>query len=73
MKKTVLSCPTDCICRLELYMCVKYRASGRELVDPARPGDFNQALMELGARLCSIQVYKSNIVYMVLNAVIFRY
>lgn len=25
----------------------------RELLDPARPGDFNQALMELGARVCT--------------------
>ncbi|PKU75940.1 adenine DNA glycosylase isoform X2 [Dendrobium catenatum] len=25
----------------------------RQLVDPSRPGDFNQALMELGATLCS--------------------
>lgn len=23
------------------------------LVDPARPGDFNQAMMELGARVCT--------------------
>ncbi|OQR94914.1 A/G-specific adenine DNA glycosylase-like isoform X1 [Achlya hypogyna] len=29
--------------------------SGAALIDPKRPGDFNQALMELGARLCSIQ------------------
>jgi len=27
-------------------------ALARELVDPARPGDWNQALMELGATLC---------------------
>ncbi|KDO22664.1 hypothetical protein SPRG_10979 [Saprolegnia parasitica CBS 223.65] len=29
--------------------------SGQTLIDADRPGDFNQALMELGARLCSIQ------------------
>ncbi|EQC25083.1 hypothetical protein SDRG_17036 [Saprolegnia diclina VS20] len=29
--------------------------SGQTLLDADRPGDFNQALMELGARLCSIQ------------------
>jgi len=28
------------------------RALARDLVDPERPGDFNQALMELGARPC---------------------
>ncbi|ETV96522.1 A/G-specific adenine glycosylase, variant 1 [Aphanomyces invadans] len=29
--------------------------SGKRLIDPSRPGDFNQALMELGATVCSIQ------------------
>lgn len=29
-----------------------YRPVARELIDPERPGDFNQALMELGALLC---------------------
>jgi len=29
-----------------------YRALASELVDPHRPGDFNQALMELGALVC---------------------
>ncbi|KAG9405704.1 hypothetical protein AC1031_003619 [Aphanomyces cochlioides] len=29
--------------------------SGKELIDENRPGDFNQALMELGATVCSIQ------------------
>jgi A/G-specific adenine glycosylase len=29
------------------------RALARELVDPVRPGDFNQALMEHGALICS--------------------
>ncbi|ETV77503.1 A/G-specific adenine glycosylase, variant [Aphanomyces astaci] len=29
--------------------------SGTKLIDAARPGDFNQALMELGATVCSIQ------------------
>lgn len=29
------------------------RAWARELVDPHRPGDFNQALMELGAQRCT--------------------
>ena len=26
-----------------------------EIVDPERPGDFNQALMELGATVCSVK------------------
>ena len=30
----------------------EFRALARELVDPERPGDFNQALMELGALVC---------------------
>jgi A/G-specific adenine glycosylase len=29
------------------------RARGQELVDPDRPGDWNQALMELGATICT--------------------
>ena len=29
------------------------RRRAAELVDPERPGDFNQALMELGARICT--------------------
>ena len=29
------------------------RTRAAELVDPGRPGDFNQALMELGARVCT--------------------
>ncbi|CAK4652266.1 unnamed protein product [Aphanomyces euteiches] len=29
--------------------------SGKQLIDENRPGDFNQALMELGATVCSIQ------------------
>ncbi len=29
-----------------------YARNARALIDPARPGDFNQALMELGATLC---------------------
>ena len=31
----------------------EFRALARELVDPERPGDFNQALMELGALVCT--------------------
>lgn len=30
-----------------------FRRLAGQLVDPSRPGDFNQALMELGATLCS--------------------
>lgn len=30
----------------------EYRGLAQELVDPDRPGDFNQALMELGALIC---------------------
>ena len=30
----------------------RVEAAADELVDPARPGDFNQAMMELGATLC---------------------
>lgn len=30
----------------------KIRAEAARLLDPARPGDFNQAMMELGATLC---------------------
>ena len=33
----------------------RLRAVARELVDPARPGDSNQALMELGATVCTPQ------------------
>src|SRR5436190_8369807 len=33
----------------------RLRAVGRGLVDPARPGDSNQALMELGATVCTPQ------------------
>ena len=32
---------------------VSLRARARELVDPDRPGDWNQALMELGATVCT--------------------
>jgi A/G-specific adenine glycosylase len=31
----------------------EYRSRASELVDPHRPGDFNQALMELGALVCT--------------------
>jgi len=31
----------------------RLRAAAGELLDPARPGDGNQALMELGARICT--------------------
>lgn len=31
----------------------RLRRAGAELLDPARPGDGNQALMELGARVCT--------------------
>lgn len=29
------------------------RSLAQQLVDPARPGDFNQAAMELGATVCT--------------------
>lgn len=32
-----------------------FRKLANELVDPVRPGDFNQALMELGAITCTPQ------------------
>lgn len=32
-----------------------YRGLAQQLVDPARPGDFNQAAMELGALVCTPQ------------------
>lgn len=31
------------------------RSLAQQLVDPARPGDFNQAAMELGATVCTPQ------------------
>lgn len=30
-----------------------FRGLANMLVDPERPGDFNQAMMELGARVCT--------------------
>lgn len=33
--------------------CGGIRKAAAQLVDPSRPGDFNQALMELGATLCT--------------------
>jgi A/G-specific adenine glycosylase len=38
---------------LEAPSAAELRARAGELVDPARPGDFNQALMELGATVCT--------------------
>lgn len=46
-----------------------------QLVDPERPGDFNQAVMELGATVCTPKVYflfiltfvVYNFVYLILN------
>lgn len=32
-----------------------FRKLAQQLVDPARPGDFNQAAMELGATVCTPQ------------------
>ncbi|XP_061636452.1 adenine DNA glycosylase isoform X4 [Phyllopteryx taeniolatus] len=32
---------------------LSFRALANTLVDPERPGDFNQAMMELGARVCT--------------------
>ena len=34
-------------------MVRQQRAIAHTLVDPSRPGDFNQAMMELGARVCT--------------------
>ena len=38
---------------LEEPAATELRARAAALVDPDRPGDFNQALMELGARVCT--------------------
>jgi A/G-specific adenine glycosylase len=35
------------------YIFFHHRELAGQLVDPLRPGDFNQAMMELGATLCS--------------------
>ncbi len=35
---------------------LRLRAAARELLDPARPGDSNQALMELGAMRCKVKI-----------------
>jgi A/G-specific adenine glycosylase len=35
-----------------VHLCYHRELAG-QLVDPSRPGDFNQAMMELGATLCS--------------------
>jgi A/G-specific adenine glycosylase len=41
------------LCRLEGWAAKrKIEALAAQLVDPAHPGDFNQALMELGATVC---------------------
>src|SRR6266568_1054539 len=37
----------------ESAICRRVESLADELVDPARPGDFNQALMELGAMVCT--------------------
>lgn len=34
-----------------------FQAVGQFLIDPVRPGDFNQALMDLGATICTPQNY----------------
>lgn len=34
-------------------MHMYFRGLANVLVDPERPGDFNQAMMELGARVCT--------------------
>ena len=34
-------------------MAVLSRSLANTVVDPERPGDFNQAMMELGARVCT--------------------
>lgn len=36
-------------------VCLTFRSLAHQLVDPARPGDFNQAAMELGATVCTPQ------------------
>lgn len=33
--------------------CILFRKVAAQLVDENRPGDFNQALMELGAKICT--------------------
>ena len=38
---------------LKLHRFVCFRSLANTLVDPERPGDFNQAMMELGARVCT--------------------
>lgn len=37
------------------FLCIPFsRKLSGQLVDPSRPGDFNQSLMELGATICSV-------------------
>ncbi|OFM82835.1 A/G-specific adenine glycosylase [Weeksella sp. HMSC059D05] len=36
----------------------KFFALGKEIIDRERPGDFNQAVMDLGAMICTPQNYK---------------
>lgn len=47
---------TSVICiysRLSVMCFFYFRSLANRLVDPDRPGDFNQAMMELGARICT--------------------
>lgn len=37
----------------KIYEMFTYRQLANVLVDPSRPGDFNQAVMELGASVCT--------------------
>lgn len=39
--------------QMGLFFLLYFRGLANTLVDPERPGDFNQAMMELGARVCS--------------------
>lgn len=36
-----------------MFTMLTHRNLANMLVDPASPGDFNQAMMELGARVCT--------------------
>ncbi len=39
----------------------KFFALGQEIIDPERPGDFNQAVMDLGATICTPKNYQCEI------------
>ncbi len=58
-----------CCCLWLVFSSVLYdapcyrRALAGSAVDPERPGDFNQAMMELGATLCTQQVLRDRNVF----------